>query len=646
MSAPPIPYSRQATFTQFSTEQFPTTGQELEAEFNKVAQSIDTTQARLAEIQRDDGKLRNLSVHIDAIDRQVIDLLGGATGYFPPVPFSDGLVVNSHRFTVLRTDPISGKTYAYAPAIDVPFTTTGIFEPSQWRLVQGVAAGDLQSAGEDAGAYLVGFDDQLAKSPAFLRTVSDALNGVPVGVGRFIPRNLIPKIVDKTITEDLSPYFNDIINEFRDRGQGTILMIDGLYPVSNTIVGCPNLALTAVAAANRTSSGVSGVEMRLMNSLIGSGGAFLDFDSCPGSSLYGITLNGVDRSSGVYGISCDTHSLNLSQVLIREFNRGISGPVSSSTMVAVKITRCVVGVRNSVDTRWIGCHIIGCDSFGWQFQAGSNDNHLIGCKSDWNGDGVYTTTASNLVIVGCVFDRNNRYGIRIGGGTNISIGPNVYRRNGRGGLGANESGHICIENGASNFSIVGGTTRTGADDDGTGLVSPESGIILGNCSVGTITGFDASGVVGEPINRIGGTTQTDVNIINCQPSAQTNTVILGGSSSAVRSSTSNVSNGATGNFTVANAAAGANSVQVRKLRIAARNTGTNAVSLADMDLVVRRGSTGGATVVSGSLNSLLGSAFSSMSVSVAAGDDTASTLVVSVTNNAGAQHQITVAMTN
>lgn len=153
MSAPPIPYTRQASFTQFATEQFPTTGQGLEAEFNKVAQSIDTTQARLAEIQRDDGKLRNMSVHIDALDRQVMDLMGGATGYLPPVPFAAGLNVNTHRFTVLRTDPISGETYAYAPAVDVPFTTTETFDPGQWRLVQGVSGTDLAAS---SGAEMVG----------------------------------------------------------------------------------------------------------------------------------------------------------------------------------------------------------------------------------------------------------------------------------------------------------------------------------------------------------------------------------------------------------------------------------------------------------------------------------------------------------
>lgn len=75
MSAVPPPYNRQATFTNFSTEPDPTVGQDLEAEFNAIKKSQDATQRRLAEIQRDDGKLRNLSVHPDALSNAVRAIL-------------------------------------------------------------------------------------------------------------------------------------------------------------------------------------------------------------------------------------------------------------------------------------------------------------------------------------------------------------------------------------------------------------------------------------------------------------------------------------------------------------------------------------------------------------------------------------------
>lgn len=75
MSNPPIPFDRQANFTAFFTEQFPTVGQNLEAEFRKLQQVTGSTQSRLAEIQRDDGELKNQSVHPDALNQDVRALL-------------------------------------------------------------------------------------------------------------------------------------------------------------------------------------------------------------------------------------------------------------------------------------------------------------------------------------------------------------------------------------------------------------------------------------------------------------------------------------------------------------------------------------------------------------------------------------------
>ena len=75
MSASPTPYTRQASFASFQTPDAPTVGLNLDAEFNRLKQASDTTQARLGEIQRDDGKLRNASVHPDALSLEIRALL-------------------------------------------------------------------------------------------------------------------------------------------------------------------------------------------------------------------------------------------------------------------------------------------------------------------------------------------------------------------------------------------------------------------------------------------------------------------------------------------------------------------------------------------------------------------------------------------
>ncbi len=60
MSQPPSPYDRQFSFTGWSIAHpnEPHQGDKVDLELNEIKQSLDETQARLAEIQRDDGLIR------------------------------------------------------------------------------------------------------------------------------------------------------------------------------------------------------------------------------------------------------------------------------------------------------------------------------------------------------------------------------------------------------------------------------------------------------------------------------------------------------------------------------------------------------------------------------------------------------------
>lgn len=106
-----------------------------------------------------------------AIDEVVADaeaeisVIVNGMGYLPPVAFASGLNVDSSRFTVTY----GGVTYA--PVADsVPFTTTGTFNPAQWRVIQGVTATDLASPG---GSDMVGFRQSGAGS--VLRTTQEKM---------------------------------------------------------------------------------------------------------------------------------------------------------------------------------------------------------------------------------------------------------------------------------------------------------------------------------------------------------------------------------------------------------------------------------------------------------------------------------------
>lgn len=78
MSTVPSPYERQANFTSYeqSSPTLPKRGTDLDAEFNAVRTMANALLSRVSEIQRDDGRLANQSVHPDAFTSEALLLIG------------------------------------------------------------------------------------------------------------------------------------------------------------------------------------------------------------------------------------------------------------------------------------------------------------------------------------------------------------------------------------------------------------------------------------------------------------------------------------------------------------------------------------------------------------------------------------------
>lgn len=202
MSAVPPPYDRQASFTGFSTEQAPTLGQNLEAEFNKIEQSMDATQARLAEIQRDDGRLANNSVHLDSLSTAVKAILASTNGEVRG-EWQTGLVYS-------QSDAVTGPDgVTYLASVDhvasASFNTDLL---NGWWVVidSGAAVGeqirqDLASTSALLGAALVGYGAGTVKTrldalgnlrvdlAATTAGLGAALLGWPTGFGVTQPQN-------------------------------------------------------------------------------------------------------------------------------------------------------------------------------------------------------------------------------------------------------------------------------------------------------------------------------------------------------------------------------------------------------------------------------------------------------------------------
>ena len=80
MSQPPAPYDRSYSFTDFS-ESNPTTphqGQKIDQELNNARTAINSTIARLGEVQADDGKIRTTALNLPVIAEEVEPLLTDA----------------------------------------------------------------------------------------------------------------------------------------------------------------------------------------------------------------------------------------------------------------------------------------------------------------------------------------------------------------------------------------------------------------------------------------------------------------------------------------------------------------------------------------------------------------------------------------
>lgn len=78
MSTAPLPYDRVVSFYSYEATypSLPKRGTDLDAEFNAVRVALNATQARLAEIQREDGLLANASVHPQSLTQETFILLG------------------------------------------------------------------------------------------------------------------------------------------------------------------------------------------------------------------------------------------------------------------------------------------------------------------------------------------------------------------------------------------------------------------------------------------------------------------------------------------------------------------------------------------------------------------------------------------
>ena len=138
----PTPYNRQYNFNDYQTTNpnSPLPGAQVDAEFNAVKLTSDQTRQNLGQIQRDDGKLANQSVHKDAFDRDALAMLG-LDSFNPRGNWATATVYAANDLVNYNNATYAcflGHTAAAAFPTDL--------NAGKWILIANAAIGDVSSA--------------------------------------------------------------------------------------------------------------------------------------------------------------------------------------------------------------------------------------------------------------------------------------------------------------------------------------------------------------------------------------------------------------------------------------------------------------------------------------------------------------------
>lgn len=257
------------------------------------------------------------------------------------------------------------------------------------------------------------------------------------------------------------------------------------------------------------------------------------------------------------------------------------------------------GWRNTIDSKVIGGYINANNGSGVSCMTGANDNTFIGVKNEWNsGIGYEFFGSTSNTIVGGITDRSGDSGLSYKNNSSVTVQGGVWRRNGRNVLGTRACSHFYGE--GARLVLGGVFTAVGADDDGSGAITPNYVLGHGGASNTTtllVTGSVLSGFVTAATSfsptpatmRIQGNIGVD-DLINVGADQRS-----GGRSHFGRTVTS-LGGYDTATVVVAHSSVPDNTVLRRRLLIEARNTSAGTFATCVLEFHIGR-NTAGSTVL-------------------------------------------------
>ncbi|HIF4904987.1 TPA: hypothetical protein ACX14L_001738 [Klebsiella pneumoniae] len=166
---------------------------------------------------------------------------------------------------------------------------------------------------------------------------------------------------------------------------------------------------------------------------------------------------------------------------------GNSSPNGYSATLIVSggtISSNKVGVRNVIDSLFLGATINANEENGVELMTGANNNSFIGVRNEWNnGDNYFGYGCKRILIQGELIDRAGKRAVAATGGAQFILSGVAVQRSGRLATeGSVDDAHYYVEGGGSSIIQTAVFTTTGANDDGSGRQSPSYILATGGSS--------------------------------------------------------------------------------------------------------------------------------------------------------------------
>ncbi|EPL2601010.1 hypothetical protein WJF07_004085 [Klebsiella pneumoniae] len=156
---------------------------------------------------------------------------------------------------------------------------------------------------------------------------------------------------------------------------------------------------------------------------------------------------------------------------------GSSSPNGYSATLIVSggtISNNGIGVKNVIDSLFLGVTINANDTDGVQLLTGANNTAFIGVRNEWNnGDNYYGYGCKRILIQGELIDRAGKRAVAAVGGAQFVLSGVTVQRSGRLATeGSADDAHFYTEGDTSYITHASVYTLAGTNDDGSGRSSP------------------------------------------------------------------------------------------------------------------------------------------------------------------------------